>query len=86
MYSIAPDPIVAAQVLASMKMIMGKDGTTEGRDRIQTLAENTKFFRQELVKMGFIVYGGCRLSGWGSPRRERCIAYCPDDDFHAGQD
>lgn len=78
-----------------MKIIMGKDGTTDGqfslqklffiyyanvyprtsilfltfahknlvitlttgRDRINTLAENTRFFRTELMKMGFIVYG-----------------------------
>jgi hypothetical protein len=41
----------------SMRIIMGKDGTTDGRDRIRTLAENTLFFRTALVDLGFIVYG-----------------------------
>ncbi len=40
-----------------MRIIMGKDGTTDGRDRIRTLAENTLFFRTALVDLGFIVYG-----------------------------
>ena len=38
---------------------MGVDGSDLGRRRIRQLAENAKFFRTELKKMGFIVYGPC---------------------------
>ena len=31
--------------------------TIEGRQRINQLAKNTRYFRQRLTKMGFIVYG-----------------------------
>ena len=41
---------------------MGLDGTNEGQKRIKQLAENTKYFRDKLVKMGLIVYGN-----FGSP-------------------
>ncbi len=36
---------------------MGLDGTGEGKRRINQLAENTSYFREKLVKMGFVVYG-----------------------------
>lgn len=56
-YAMSMSPPVAAQVIESMRIIMGKDGSSNGRDRIKTLAENTLYFRSELMKMGFIVYG-----------------------------
>ncbi|KAI8908306.1 pyridoxal phosphate-dependent transferase [Gorgonomyces haynaldii] len=49
---------VLAQICSSMRIILGEDGTNEGRERIQSLAQNAKFFSNELRKMGFIVYGG----------------------------
>ncbi|XP_016422969.1 serine palmitoyltransferase 2-like isoform X2 [Sinocyclocheilus rhinocerous] len=51
-----PLPVVE-QIITSMKCIMGKDGTTIGRSRIQRLAENTVYFRRRLREMGFIIYG-----------------------------
>uniref|UniRef100_A0A8C2GNG5 Serine palmitoyltransferase, long chain base subunit 2a n=1 Tax=Cyprinus carpio TaxID=7962 RepID=A0A8C2GNG5_CYPCA len=48
---------VVEQIITSMKCIMGKDGTTIGRSRIQRLAENTVYFRRRLREMGFIIYG-----------------------------
>ncbi len=48
---------VAAQVLKVIQIIMGIDGTDDGIKRIRQLAENTQYFRDKLVKMGFIVYG-----------------------------
>ncbi|XP_042629751.1 serine palmitoyltransferase 2-like [Cyprinus carpio] len=48
---------VVEQIITSMKCIMGKDGTTIGRSRIQRLAENTVYFRRRLQEMGFIIYG-----------------------------
>ena len=45
------------QIIASMGIIMGRDGTDTGRKRIQQLADNAKFFRQGMKKLGFIIYG-----------------------------
>ncbi|XP_050737145.1 serine palmitoyltransferase 2-like isoform X3 [Eriocheir sinensis] len=56
-YAASMPPPVAQQIITSMSIIMGKDGTGEGRRRIQQLARNVKYFRQRLRQMGFIVYG-----------------------------
>lgn len=56
-YSGSMPPCVIQQVISSMKIMLGKDGTNEGKQRIDTLAWNTTYFRQRLVEMGFIVYG-----------------------------
>ncbi|XP_034963856.1 serine palmitoyltransferase 2 [Zootoca vivipara] len=48
---------VIEQIIASVKCIMGEDGTTLGRQRIQQLADNIKYFRRRLKEMGFIIYG-----------------------------
>ncbi len=50
---------VTLQIIKTLEIIMGLDGTNEGLRRIKQLAENTKYFRDKLVKMGFIVYGNC---------------------------
>lgn len=47
-----------------MSIIMGRDGTKDGQDRIRQLAYNAKYFRDGLKKLGFIVYGACvRVKG-----------------------
>lgn len=56
-YATAMSPPVVAQTIAAFKQIMGTDGSTLGKERIHNLADNAKFFRNELKKMGFIVYG-----------------------------
>ncbi|KAB5562619.1 hypothetical protein PHYPO_G00020010 [Pangasianodon hypophthalmus] len=56
-YATSMSPPVVEQIITSMKCIMGEDGTTIGRDRIQQLAENTNYFRRRLREMGFIIYG-----------------------------
>lgn len=56
-YATSMSPPVVEQIITSMKCIMGEDGTTFGRDRIQQLAENTRYFRRKLHEMGFIIYG-----------------------------
>ncbi|XP_065183456.1 serine palmitoyltransferase 2-like [Sycon ciliatum] len=48
---------VIQQVLSSMRIIMGEDGTNEGQKRLNSLAENTLYFRKRLKEMGFIIYG-----------------------------
>uniref|UniRef100_H3B216 serine C-palmitoyltransferase n=1 Tax=Latimeria chalumnae TaxID=7897 RepID=H3B216_LATCH len=56
-YATSMSPPIVEQIITSMKCIMGKDGTTIGQDRVQQLAENTRYFRGRLKKMGFIIYG-----------------------------
>ncbi|KAI7903826.1 pyridoxal phosphate-dependent transferase [Cokeromyces recurvatus] len=48
---------VAQQVITSMKIICGEDGTDTGRKKIKQLAENSVYFIERLREMGFIVYG-----------------------------
>ncbi|RNA31410.1 serine palmitoyltransferase 2 [Brachionus plicatilis] len=48
---------VCMQTKKTLEIIMGLDGTKEGQRRIKQLAENTRYFRDKLKKMGFIVYG-----------------------------
>lgn len=43
-YALAMSPPVAAQIVSSMKIIMGKDGTGEGQRRIVQLARYVSFF------------------------------------------
>lgn len=50
-------PASAQQVLSSMKIIMGLDGTKEGKRRTDQLARNTRYFRRRLAQMGVITFG-----------------------------
>ncbi|KAK3093231.1 hypothetical protein FSP39_013017 [Pinctada imbricata] len=56
-YSSTMAPCVVQQIISSMKIMLGKDGTLEGKRRIQQLKWNTRYFRRRLQEMGFIVYG-----------------------------
>jgi serine palmitoyltransferase len=56
-YASGMSPPVTLQIIRSLEIIMGIDGTNEGARRIKQLADNTRYFRDKLVKMGFIVYG-----------------------------
>lgn len=56
-YSEAVTVPVTQQVISSMEVILGEDGTQDGVKRISDLAENSKYFATSLRKMGFIVYG-----------------------------
>lgn len=56
-YASSMSPPVTLQIIRTLEIIMGSDGTIEGQKRIQQLADNTKYFRDKLIKMGFIVYG-----------------------------
>lgn len=50
-------PPICQQVLTSMKIIMGEDGTDEGQRRLEAIFNNSVYFMRELRNMGFIVYG-----------------------------
>jgi len=56
-YATAMSPPVAQQIISSMRIIMGEDGTDEGRKRLDHLLRNTRYFRQKLRQLGLIVYG-----------------------------
>lgn len=56
-YSSSMSAPVAFQIITALKIIMGSDGTNDGQRRIQQLACNVRYFRRQLVDMGFIVYG-----------------------------
>ncbi|EPY34465.1 serine palmitoyltransferase [Angomonas deanei] len=50
-------PPCAQQVLSVLDVMLGKDGTTLGQDRIKQLKDNSRFFRQGLIRLGFTVLG-----------------------------
>ncbi|XP_051039106.1 serine palmitoyltransferase 3 [Phodopus roborovskii] len=56
-YGTSMSPVVAAQIIRSLKLIMKDDENFGGRQRIQQLTKNIKYFRKRLVEMGFIIYG-----------------------------
>ncbi|XP_003788058.1 serine palmitoyltransferase 3 [Otolemur garnettii] len=56
-YAASMSPPVAEQIIRAMKLIMGLDGTTQGLQRVRQLAKNTRYFRQKLQTLGFIIYG-----------------------------
>lgn len=56
-YASSMSPPVAMQCIKALEQIMGIDGSGAGVRRIRQLADNTYYFRDKLIKMGFIVYG-----------------------------
>lgn len=48
---------VAQQIITSMRIIMGEDGSNDGLRRIKQLADNTRYFRKRLHQIGVIIYG-----------------------------
>ena len=56
-YASSMSPPVAQQIVTSMRIIMGEDGTHEGQKRVMQLARNTRYFRRRLHQMGVIIYG-----------------------------
>lgn len=56
-YAFAMSPPVAAQIISVLKILMGRDGTNVGRERIDQLARNTKYFRRRLAQIGVITFG-----------------------------
>ena len=50
-------PPIAEQIMAALDLIQGKDGSTRGAEKLQSLQDNAVYFRQALQKMGCIVLG-----------------------------
>ena len=61
-YSSSISPPALQQVLSSMKIIMGRDGTDLGQKKLTQLRENSDYFRRRVTEMGFHVLGD-----YGSP-------------------
>ncbi|XP_072032151.1 serine palmitoyltransferase 2-like isoform X1 [Amphiura filiformis] len=56
-YACSMPPAVVQQIISVTKCLMGKDGTSLGKERVRQLRINTRYFRQRVKEMGFIVYG-----------------------------
>ncbi|CAG5127258.1 unnamed protein product [Candidula unifasciata] len=56
-YPMAMPAPTAQQVISTMNVLTGKDGTQEGLKRIRQLAWNTRYFRKRLHDRGYILYG-----------------------------
>jgi serine palmitoyltransferase len=56
-YSTSMSAPVCLQISRTLETIMGLDNTAVGLNKIKQLHENTIYFREKLIKMGFIVYG-----------------------------
>lgn len=50
-------PVVCQQILSSFKVIMGRDGTNIGKQKISALRDNSNYFRMRLIDMGLHVLG-----------------------------
>jgi serine palmitoyltransferase len=57
MYSNSMSPVCCKQILRSFKVIMGLDGTTIGREKLDSLKDNANYFRDGLTKIGLQVLG-----------------------------
>ncbi|XP_012266326.2 serine palmitoyltransferase 2 [Athalia rosae] len=56
-YATSISPAVAQQIITSMRIISGLDGTNEGQRRTKQLSRNTKYFRRRLNQLGVITLG-----------------------------
>ncbi|XP_011311555.1 serine palmitoyltransferase 2 [Fopius arisanus] len=56
-YAVSMSPPIAQQIITSMTIIMGEDGTDAGKIRTKQLARNTRYFRRKLHQMGVIILG-----------------------------
>ncbi|KAI3939606.1 hypothetical protein MKX01_038561 [Papaver californicum] len=57
LYATAISPPAAQQILSSIRVILGEDGSSRGAQKLTRISENSNFFRSELRKMGLQVLG-----------------------------
>ncbi|KAK6267095.1 hypothetical protein QUC31_017932 [Theobroma cacao] len=57
LYATSISPPAAQQIISSIKVILGQDGSNRGAQKLAQIRENSNFFRSELIKMGFEVLG-----------------------------
>jgi serine palmitoyltransferase len=56
-YSSSISPAACQQILSSMSIIMGTDGSSLGQTKLTQLRENSDYFRKSVTDMGFHVLG-----------------------------
>lgn len=56
-YAAAMSPPIAQQIISSMRIMIGEDGTDDGARRTKQLERNTRYFRRRLNQIGVIIYG-----------------------------
>jgi len=56
-YSTSMSPSCARQTLASLRVIMGRDGTDIGKKKLIQLKENSNYVRAKLMDMGCLIAG-----------------------------
>ncbi|XP_035234145.1 serine palmitoyltransferase 2-like isoform X2 [Stegodyphus dumicola] len=56
-YATSMSAPVAQQIIMTLKILTGKDGSNEGINRVKHLERNTHYFRRKLKQKGFIIYG-----------------------------
>ncbi|EGZ20737.1 hypothetical protein PHYSODRAFT_313276 [Phytophthora sojae] len=56
-YATSLSPAIAQQILTALNIIAGLDGTDIGRNKLDSLRENSNYFRQKLIDMGVITLG-----------------------------
>ena len=54
-YGESMTPLVCQQVISSLTIILGEDGTDDGQRRIKRLSDNSNYLRHRLKKLGFVV-------------------------------
>jgi len=57
LYDTSMSTVCIQQIISSMKIIAGEDGTEDGQKRLTALRENSNFFRRRLKEEGFRVIG-----------------------------
>ncbi|KAK6153906.1 hypothetical protein DH2020_013545 [Rehmannia glutinosa] len=57
LYATSISPPAAQQIISSLKVVLGEDGSSRGAQKLAKIRENSNFFRSELQKMGFEVLG-----------------------------
>eukprot|EP01139_Manchomonas_bermudensis_P005704 Amastigsp_a175585_179.p1 type:complete len:490 gc:universal Amastigsp_a175585_179:32-1501(+) len=57
LYGTSLSPAVATMVTTTMRIILGEDGTDDGKRRLAQLRDNSNYFRRSLIDMGFVVLG-----------------------------
>ena len=62
LYSTSMSAPAVEMVLSALRVVRGADGTTAGRTKLQTLNENSNYFRKGLLEIGLNVLGD-----WDSP-------------------
>lgn len=56
-YATSMSAPVAQQIIMTLHILMGRDGSNEGVNRVRQLERNTHYFRRKLKQKGFIIYG-----------------------------